>query len=319
MLSIRTHRQTLRKNLHRCSREYVEPQQRLINRLDPMHTESEEIALPDELIVMVFEHLLLEARQPVIVDPRNLEGLREHSADPCHQMLQQVFERYNISTHLSALARQTYFKINTIHINAPEERSPRQILRSPLFTAAWTKDICALELNLTFTAEVINSLCYHGQTMQFRGVSKIMLEPRDAMRVVTVLEYLKLSFLRLRLRRLTLMLSVKSGANPSWYCHGCGSGLMKRLRGTELTGQLCCLLAVEQSNVCAVFEETLVSALLRLDLNYAAFKWKTDCGHKQCREWLDQKAEVFDGRWKLIRGHEDTAVVLKERKMAPWA
>lgn len=79
--------------------------------------------LPDELVVQILEHLMLEPRQPVRIQatpvsqatPR-VRTVIDPSLEKCHLM----FHGCNVSPRLLARAREAYFKANTIRIDAPE-------------------------------------------------------------------------------------------------------------------------------------------------------------------------------------------------------
>lgn len=288
--------------------------QDLLDCLDRKRPGNTDKQLPDELVVMVLQHLLSEDQQPVRVkvitqydEPWELVAL-----DPCRQTGCPIFEGCQMSERLQAIAHETYFMANTIRIDAPTERSPKQILRSHSFLTPWARDVRSLELVLTFEAVMrgsINDLniCYGS-----RSKTTYTLEQRDVDRVAVLLMSLKQAFPQLR--RLTLMLTIHQPWNEDMgRC--CGRGR----RRVSINGQLCCVLEGKEPSFEAAFVKDIAPALRALDLNYVAFKWRTSCGHSPCKKLLADCVKAEDDATNLIEDGEHSIAVLKDRKMARWA
>lgn len=113
--------------------------------------------LPNGQVLMVLEHLMFESRQPVRVQVthRSISPWESCVEDPSIEKCHLMFYQCQPSERLVAMAREAYSRVNTIRIDAPTERSPKQTLQSELFTMPWAADIYTLEPVLTLYAERI--------------------------------------------------------------------------------------------------------------------------------------------------------------------
>ncbi|KAK4545778.1 hypothetical protein LTR36_002732 [Oleoguttula mirabilis] len=288
-----------------------------VHRLEHSLPDDLEKKVPDELVMLILEHMMMQSRQPVRIQTTRSTSRDDVVEDPSLEECSQCFRGCQVSECLVAMARQAYFRVNTIRIDAPTERSPRQILRSDKFAMPWASGIYSLELVLTLTADRSIRPRYATGTTEPLLRRRTVLEQRDITRVVALLGYLKQAFPRLR--RLTLMLTiVLPDPDGSIFCCWHGKHAMQRRRGSN-SGRLCCVLAESDSSFRDAYLEKFVPVLRAMDLNFAAFKWRTSCGHVYCKEWYGEDQEVSGELVRLVKGDEHSAAVLKDRKMPGWA
>lgn len=281
--------------------------------------------LPNEMILMIVEKLMTENQQPVhLMSKMPVPFLRAESLkDPFDELCGRYTQGLIASPSLLALMRQTYFKVNTIRLDAPSYRSPPQIFRYPTFTMPFAKDLQSLELNLPFEARIAHPVWYPGDGHDFYRTNIFNLMEHDIRRIITILHRLSEAFPKLR--RLTLMLTVECDVDVSSLCYqyeGTRVGDKSLQFGALAShGQLCCLLDGQASNVMRVFRQIIVEVMLAIEFNFAAFKWRTACGHKKCKKWLAGNEEVVRGTFRIVEDEQYSTVVVlnRKRKMARLA
>lgn len=122
------------------------------------------------------------------------------------------------------------------------------------------------------------------------------------------------------MHRLTLAMTVEP---PSYFeideegrcCRDRG----KRQRRPSTSCRLCCLLEDETSNFADLLRDHVAPALRSMDLNYAAFRWRTSCGHEMCNELFAEHVVANAGVVRVVEDSECSTAVLKDWKLPSWA
>ncbi|KAK5126931.1 hypothetical protein LTR85_008289 [Meristemomyces frigidus] len=281
--------------------------QTLVHRLERSIPEKPANGLPDEMVMLILEQMMIQPQQPV-----RIQSWGQIVEDPSTEKCSLYFHGCKIGERLLAMAREAYFRANTLRIDAPVERSPRQILRSEKFTMPWASDIYSLELVSTPTPEQNVPRPYPSGVAGPRPRTRSVIEQRDITRVLALLSSLKQPFPNLR--RLTLMLTIESPRDDeSDHCHW---GTTRRL---SRSGRLCCVLLDETLGFVDAYLEDIAPALREMDVNYAAFKWRTSCGHVQYREWFGEDLEAADSVVRMVDGAAHKTAVLRDKRMPSWA
>lgn len=282
--------------------------QTLVSRLEGKLPDNLDKKMPDELVVLILEYIMIEPHQPVRIKATHAKPTTicdRRPNDPSIEKFSLFFHRSRTSERLLAMAREAYFRVNTVRIDVPAERSPTQVLRSKKFVMPWATDIYSMELVQPLVSERYRVGPFRGSRTRVETV----LHRREISRVVAVLGSLKQAFPNLR--RLTLMLTVEDDFS-SIYTYS-------RYRTRSNSGELCPLLMDSSSQFADVYVGDIAPALRGMDLNYAAFQWCTSCGHVQCTKLLGQIVEADRDVVRVMEGSDHSIAVLRERKMPSWA